>query len=134
MTVKGPDDVLFARLLCDIMIPSELSAAIRAHGYDVAEARHLSPAVQVDDLALLQEAADQGRLVVTCNYSDPTSNFCTIHDEWRAQGKEHAGIVLIPQRQISSRSLRWEVRDRLVDFLNQRTADELRNRIWWLPQ
>jgi hypothetical protein len=32
-------ETLFARLLCDVMIPAEFSAAIRAQGYDVAEAR-----------------------------------------------------------------------------------------------
>ena len=30
---------LFARLLCDIMIPAELSEALRLWGYDVVEAR-----------------------------------------------------------------------------------------------
>jgi hypothetical protein len=33
------DAPLFARLLCDIMIPAELSAAIRVQGYEVSEAR-----------------------------------------------------------------------------------------------
>ena len=35
------EEPLFARLLCDVMIPVELSEALRAHGYDVAEARLL---------------------------------------------------------------------------------------------
>src|SRR5262249_28653990 len=34
-----PPGTLFARLLTDIMIPSQFSAAIRAQGYDVAEVR-----------------------------------------------------------------------------------------------
>jgi hypothetical protein len=82
----------------------------------------------------LAEAASRSCVVVTCNYSDPASNFCLIHDEWRAQGKQHAGIILVPQFQISSRARRWEVRERLLVFLNQHTADELRNQLWWLPQ
>lgn len=125
---------LFASLLCDIMIPAELSEAIRLQGYDVLEARELSIEVQQYDWAILAEAARQRRAVVTCNYSDPASNFCLIHDEWRQQRKEHAGIILIPQFQISSRLGRWEVRDRLLDFLNQHTAEELHNQLWWLPQ
>lgn len=44
------------------------------------------------------------------------------------------GIILIPQAQISSRLGRWRVRDRLLRFLNQRTADELNNELWWLPK
>jgi len=127
-------DSLFAQLLSDIMIPAQFSEAIRAQGYDVLEARELPTEIQRDDWAILAEAAQQQRVVITCNYSDPQSNFCLIHEEWQAQGKEHAGIILIPQPQISNRLRRWEVRDRLLDFLNQHTADELRNQLWWLPQ
>lgn len=127
-------DPIFARLLCDIMIPAELSAAVRAQGYDVLEARTLPVEIQQDDWAILAEAAAQQRAVVTCNYSDPQSNFCLIHEEWLAQGKEHFGIILIPQPQISNRLRRWEVRDRLLDFLNQHLAEELKNELWWLPQ
>jgi hypothetical protein len=60
---------LFARLLCDVMIPAEFSAAIRAQGYDVAEARTLPVAIQQDDEAILQNAAQQQRVVITRNYS-----------------------------------------------------------------
>lgn len=129
-----PEEALFARLLCDVMIPAELSEALRAQGYDVTEARLLPVEVQQDDHALLAEAARQGRAVVTCNYSDPQSNFCIIHEEWRSRDKEHAGILLVPQHHVSSRSRRWEVRDRLLKFLNRYPADELRNELRWLPQ
>jgi len=128
------EESLFARLLCDVMIPAELSEALRARGYDVAEARLRSLDVQQDDEALLEQAAHQGRAVLTCNYSDPQSNFCIIHEEWRAHGKEHAGIILVPQHHVSSHSRRWEVRDRLLKFLNRYPADELRNELRWLPQ
>jgi predicted nuclease of predicted toxin-antitoxin system len=128
------NETLFVRLLCDVMIPAELAEALRTQGYDVAEARLLSLDVQQNDEVLLDEAARQDRAVVTCNYSDPRSNFCVIHEEWRSQGKEHAGIILVPQHQVSSRSHRWQVRDRLLKFLNCYSADELRNQLWWLPQ
>jgi predicted nuclease of predicted toxin-antitoxin system len=87
---------LFARLLCDIMIPAQLSETIRLQGYDVLEARVLPVETQQDDWAILTEAARQQRVVVTCNYNDPASNFCLIHKEWQSQGKRHAGIILIP--------------------------------------
>jgi hypothetical protein len=125
---------LFARLLCDIMIRAQLSEAIRLQGYDVLEARALPIETQQDDWAILSEAARQRRVVVTCNYNDPASNFSSIHEEWQSQGKQHAGIILIPQFQISNRLRRWEVRDRLLDLLNQHTAEELRDQLWWLPQ
>jgi len=81
-----------------------------------------------------RRGAHDGRVVTVRNYSDPQSNFCLIHAEWQAQGQDHCGIVLIPQYQLSSRLRRWEVRDRLLNLLNQHTAAELRNQLWWLPQ
>jgi len=125
---------LFARLLCDIMIPAQFSEAIRLQGYDLLEARALPIEMQQDDWAILAEAARQQRTVITCNYSDPASNFCVIHEEWQLQGRGHAGIILIPQFQISSRLRRWDVRHRLLNFLNQHTAEDLHNQLWWLPQ
>jgi hypothetical protein len=85
MSEEAPSPkTLFARLLCDVMIPAELSAAIRAQGYDVTEARTFPSELQQDDRAILAAAAQQRRIVMTCNYSDPQSNFCLIHEEWRA--------------------------------------------------
>jgi hypothetical protein len=52
----------------------------------------------------------------------------------RRAGREHAGIILVPQHHISSRTRRCEVRDRLLRFLNCYPADELHNQLWWLPQ
>jgi hypothetical protein len=129
-----PPATLFARLLCDVMIPAEVAMAIRIQGYDVVEARTFPVEMQQDDCALLTAATQQQRVVITCNYSDPQSNFCLIHAEWQAQGKDHCGIILIPQYQLSSRLRRWEVRDRLLSFLNHYLANELRNQLWWLPQ
>ena len=56
---SSPSGILFARLLCDVMIPAEIAMAIRAHGYEVVEARTLSVEIQQDDRAILAEAAQQ---------------------------------------------------------------------------
>lgn len=42
----GDTTSLFARLLCDVMIPAELSEAIRLQGYEVLEARTLPMEIQ----------------------------------------------------------------------------------------
>jgi len=58
MSAEPPSpETLFARLLCDVMIPAEFSAAIRAHGYDVAEVRTVPVEIQQDDEAILRAAA-----------------------------------------------------------------------------
>lgn len=69
------DDRLFARLLFDLMIPAQFAEAVSSQGYDVIEARTLPVEIQRDDRALLDEAARASRVLVTCNYSDPNSNF-----------------------------------------------------------
>ncbi|MBI4673456.1 MAG: DUF5615 family PIN-like protein [Chloroflexi bacterium] len=125
---------IFARLLFDVMLPAELADALRANGYDVLETRTLRPEIQQDDVALLTFAHKERRVLVTCNYSDPKSNFVTIHRTWRKKAKSHSGIILVPQFQISSHSKRWQVRDRLLDLLNQYTWDELKDQLVWLPK
>jgi predicted nuclease of predicted toxin-antitoxin system len=55
----------FARLMMDIMIPPEISEALRGQGYDVLEARGLPPEIYQDDRLLLEEATKQGRILVT---------------------------------------------------------------------
>ena len=37
----SPSVMLFAHLLCDVMIPAEIAMAIRSQGYEVVEARTL---------------------------------------------------------------------------------------------
>jgi hypothetical protein len=46
----------FAKLMMDIMIPPEISEALRGQGYDVLEARELPPEIYQDDRLLLEEA------------------------------------------------------------------------------
>jgi len=124
---------LFARLLFDVMIPPEPAAAIRSQGYDVLGAGKLPTEVFRDDQRLLEVATEQRRVLITCNYSDQQSNFVLIHEEWQAQRREHAGTLLCPQSQISSRYRRREARDRLPRFLNEHTWSDLYNRLFWLP-
>jgi predicted nuclease of predicted toxin-antitoxin system len=70
-TASPLSETLFARLMFDVMIPAELAEAIQAQGYDVVEARTLPIEIQQDDHAILEAAAMQRCIVVTCNYSDP---------------------------------------------------------------
>lgn len=91
---------LFARLLSDIMIPPPFSAAIRAQGYDVAEVRALANDIQRDDRSILNEATRQKRVVMTCNYSDRSSNFCLIHEECTHRTKGISEFFLFPRHKL----------------------------------
>jgi len=127
----------FAQLLCDIMIPAEFSAAIRAQGYDVAEARALPVEVQQDDRAILAEAARQLRAVITCNYSDPNSNFYLIQSHSPGVAHSAHGARGIHSHTPSSdqQSLAALGGARPASQLTESThADEFSNQVWWLPQ
>lgn len=125
------EKALFVRLLFDIMIPAELASSIRDSGYDVAEARKLPKDIYGNDERLLKVAVTERRALFTCNFSDPFHNFCLIDAAWKLQGKQHAGIILCPQTDISLR--RWEVWRRLLQLLDTYSWDELYNRLIWLP-
>ena len=80
--------------------------------------------VETDDEAQLAFATAEGRVLVSCNVLD----FPRIHGEWLAAGKEHAGIVMVPQQ-------RWTVGQMLVRLLalqSALTADEMRSRLEYL--
>jgi len=132
-TFERLNDKLFARLFCDCMFPAELSESIREEGFDVAEARQLPIKIQQDDYALLEKACAERRALITCNYADPKSNFCTIHEEWLRAGSKHFGIILVSQFRLDNHYTRWSIRRRLLDFFNSRSWDELQNQLLWLP-
>jgi hypothetical protein len=115
------------------MFSTELAQSIREQGFDVAEARQLPGKIQEDDYALLERAAEERRAYITCNYRDRRSNFCVIHEEWLQVGKEHFGIILIPQFRLDSHYQRWAIRHRVLNFFNSHTWDELQNQLMWLP-
>ncbi len=80
---------LFAKLMFDCMFSAELAQSISDEGFDVTEARQHPLEIQRNDYALLEKAVLERRALITCNCSDPKSNFCVIHDEWLRSGKTH---------------------------------------------
>jgi len=126
-------DDFFARLLCDIMIPAEISAAIRAHGYDVIEARALPVAVQQDDRAILAEAARLRCVVVTCNYSDPQSNFVLSTRSGLRSEERTTGLFSYLSFKSAIACALGGARS-AAQLSQSNSADELRNHLWWLPQ
>lgn len=118
------------RLLFDAMMPRVLGEALAREGYDIVYAVDLDRTIQENDELLLEYARSRGRVLFTCNYSDSEHNFIQIDKEWRESGREHAGVLLCPQKRVSSRI--WEVRDSLRELLDSRTSDDMWNILIWL--
>lgn len=76
------------------------------------------------DAAQLEYAAQQGRVF----YSFNVRHFFQLHKEYMAQGKNHAGIILVYRQRYTF----GEQIKRLLRLLNNRSVDEMRNSLHFL--
>jgi len=74
------------------------------------------------DAALLQDAATQGRVLVTHNIS----HFVTLHRSYLAEDRPHAGIVVTPVRPIGT------LLARLTTLHETTTTEEMANTLRFL--
>lgn len=69
---------------------TDVTDELRRHGVDVLRSIEANFSKDALDENLLEYAANEGRIIVTCDY-----DFIELDAEWREKGKEHAGIVYI---------------------------------------
>ena len=100
-----------------------LAPALRARGVDVVTA-HEAGLTGADDDAILAAAARDGRAVYTFN----TGDYCRLHGQYLRQGLNHAGIVIVPRQRYSV----GEQLRRLLQLINTKTADDMRNHLEFL--
>lgn len=97
--------------------------ALRDHGIDVLTALEAGM-IGRPDCEQLDYAVEHEHAIYSLNVSD----FAKLHKEYLLAGQEHSGIVLIPKQ-------RYDVGEkirRLVDLVNSKTAEEMRNQIEFL--
>ena len=100
-----------------------LAPALRARGVDVVTAHEAGLTGQDDDV-VLAHAVNDGRTVYTFNAGD----FSRLHGEYLRQGQDHFGILIVPrQRYAVGEQLR-----RLLQWINTKPAEEMRNRLEYL--
>jgi hypothetical protein len=80
--------------------------------------------IEREDAEHLDYATEQGRVLCTFNVGD----FYRLHSEYVAQGKPHAGIILMRQQPLSV----GEQMRRLLNLMASRSADELKNWVEFL--
>lgn len=100
-----------------------LVGGIRDRGVDVVTAMDAGM-IGSTDREQLDYAVEHERAIYSLNVGD----FARLHKEYRDAGKEHFGIVLIPKQ-------RYDVGEkirRLVDLVNSKTAEQMRNQIEFL--
>ena len=100
-----------------------LAEQLRQHGFDVTATLEAKRG-EADDDEQLAYAASEQRALVTFNHKD----FAVRHERYRAEGKEHWGIILSTEERVDV------LRRRLLRLLNTLSADELKNQIRWLNE
>jgi predicted nuclease of predicted toxin-antitoxin system len=100
-----------------------LVRALRARGMDVITALD-AEMVERRDEEHLDYATEQGRVLCSFNVAD----YCRLHSSYLAQGKPHAGIILMRQQHYSV----GEQMRRLLGLAASKSADEMKNWIDFL--
>ena len=93
---------------------------LRSHGIDVLTVLETGIIGESDEEQLTFAAA-QGRAIYTLNVSD----FCRLHTEFLASGRQHSGIIVIPRQRYSV----GEKIRRLLQIVNSLTAEQMCNRL-----
>ena len=112
---------LFIRLYLDEDVHKRLANGLRLRNFDVFSV-HDTGCNGLSDRDQLAYAVQEQRALFTYNILD----YLQLHLECLELGQEHFGIIVSDQQPIG------ETMRRLLNLLNQITADEARNQIYWL--
>lgn len=88
------------RALLDEQLSPQIAVLLREAGYDVLAAADRGDLAGRSDRIILEVANSEGRGVVTNNIKD----FRPLAAEWLAQGRTHAGLILLPSSRTRTRS------------------------------
>jgi predicted nuclease of predicted toxin-antitoxin system len=87
------------RAILDEQLSPEIAALLRQADYDVDAVAEREDLVGRTDRFILEVACGEGRAVVTNNIKD----FRPLAAEWLAQGRVHAGLILLPSTRTRTR-------------------------------
>jgi predicted nuclease of predicted toxin-antitoxin system len=88
------------RAILDEQLSPQIPALLRKAGYDVEAVADRADLVGRSDRIILEVACSEGRAVVTNNIKD----FRPLAAEWLAQGRVHAGLILLPSTRTRTRN------------------------------
>ena len=88
------------RAILDEQLSPQIAVLLRKAGYDVDAVADRADLVGRSDRFIFEIACREGRAVVTNNIKD----FRPLAAEWLAQGRTHAGLILLPSTRTRTRS------------------------------
>ena len=87
------------RAILDEQLSPQIAALLRKAGYDVDAVADREDLAGRSDRNIFEVASSEGRAVITNNIKD----FRPLAAEWLAQGRVHAGLILLPSTRTRSR-------------------------------
>ena len=115
------------RAILDEHLSPQIAVLLRKAGYDVDAIADRDDLVARSDRTILEVACREGRAVVTNNIKD----FRPLAAEWLAQGKVHAGLVLLPSTRTRNRDAIAAVAAAIETILRDH-PDGLSSRECWI--
>lgn len=88
------------KLLLDEMLSAEIARQLRRRGHDVVAVDELPELRGRPDADILQRALGEQRTIVTYN----RDGFLAIDREYRGEGRDHYGIVILNPRRFPQRA------------------------------
>ena len=114
------------RAILDEQLSTQIAMLLRKAGYDVDAVADREDLVGRNDRFILEAACREGRAVVTNNIKD----FRPLAAEWLAQGRVHAGLILLPSTRTRTRHAIASVAAAIENVL--RDPDGLRGSERWI--
>ena len=88
------------RAILDEQLSPQIAVLLRQADHDVDAVADREDLAGCSDRIILEVACSEGRAVVTNNIKD----FRPLAAEWLAQGRVHAGLILLPSTRTQTRS------------------------------
>jgi predicted nuclease of predicted toxin-antitoxin system len=115
------------KALLDEQLSPQIAVLLRKAGYDVEAVAERDDLVGSSDRVVFEAACREGRAVVTNNIKD----FRPLAAEYLAQGRVHAGLVLLPSARTRSRNAIAAIA-RAIDNVLEENPDGLNASERWI--
>ena len=103
------------RAILDEQLSPQIAVLLRQAGYDVDAVADREDLVGRSDRIILELECSEGRAVVTNNIKD----FRPLAAEWLAQGRAHAGLILLPSTRTRTRPAVADVAGAIENVLRE---------------
>jgi predicted nuclease of predicted toxin-antitoxin system len=99
--------------LVDEQLSPQIAALLRQAGYDVEAVADRPELVGRSDLFLFEVACSEDRVMITNNIKD----FRPLAAQWLAQGRVHAGLILLPSARTRTRAAVTMLTERIASVM-----------------